>query len=251
MKQSIIILFILLVSCKKETNLKNAIDIKISNKSLIYYLNPDSLKSYNEINKFPNLKSKYLSTNSLNVNVINNTQKKYLFLVNDFQLNGDNCYELNLYEDDVNIGVTICLINRSDLGIVKNTQILTCLEYRSLNDIDKDKFLRKNNFNNIQKYEVFNFLNNRYVINPNENVKFYYSLKIPYLVEDNVEGLFDPKYFNFKKNKKYEFSVTYKMEKGFEENLPKEIRENLKQNNIEIFYGSIESNRIPIRNNFK
>lgn len=252
MKYTKLILFLSIVSisCNRTEKANNSVSISIRNKELTYYFNSDSTEIYSENKVFPNSESRRLSTNSLSINIKNDTQKKYLFLVNDFELTGTNCFELNIYENGIKNSVTKSFVNRGDHGVVENTKFFTCLEFKSSRDVSKVNFLRSTKFKNTHKYEVLNFLNNRYVISPNENIEFLYSIKIPFLVEDNIEGLFDPKYFKFKPNKTYEFSVTYKIDKEIEKDLPNEILKNLGANNIEIFYGSIESNRIPIRNVF-
>lgn len=241
----------LLASCNEVKKKNKEIQIFIENKDLLYSLNSDSLKIYNENKVFPNTNSKTLSTNLLQLSVKNNTKKKYLFLINDFELEGDNCFELNLYENSIKKGVTTSYINRADMGIIENTKIFACMEYKMDKFLSRDKLLRKAKFKNTQDLKVLNFFNQRFIIHPDEKIRFLYSLKIPFLEENNVQGLFDPKYFDFKPDKTYEFSVTYNIYKGMEKNLPKEIRDNLQENNIEIFYGSIESNRVPIKNVFK
>ena len=70
------------------------------------------------------------------------------------------------------------------------------------------------------------------------------------MVEDNILNSRNPSFFNFKKDKNYEFSLKYKLKEDIENILPKEILDNLKENNIEIFKGEIETQRIPIINIF-
>jgi hypothetical protein len=112
------------------------------------------------------------------------------------------------------------------------------------------ELLKKEGFKNLHRSESYDFPSQSFILHSNESILSLHTLKLPFVVEDNIEGLFDPKLFYFEKGKKYEFSVTYKLEKGLENSLPIEIQKNLKENRIEIFSGEIESNRVPIKNIF-
>ena len=94
------------------------------------------------------------------------------------------------------------------------------------------------------------FINQFVVISPNESFVFYSSLYLPYLHENNFFNGTLSILVDFKKNKNYEFSLKYKLKEDIEKILPKEILDNLKENNIEIFKDEIETQRIPIINIF-
>jgi hypothetical protein len=244
---SIIALY-LVISCKTS---KEKIVLEVKNNELHYCINEDSLDYYNAKKYFPNKKEKEKSTNLVKLSIKNATSKNYLFLVGDFELVDNTCLEMNVYEDGKKTGV---VRSYPQYEFETRDEVIaweTCLKYESANRHAKDNLLSREGFNTKgYKYAVFDFPNQNIVIHANESRLLYYSLKLPYVTEKNIYGLFSPKSFFFKKGSKYEFSITYKMEKGLEENLPKEVIDNLKENNIEIFHGKIESNKIPIINNY-
>lgn len=245
--KSISIFFLLLfISCSK-----SEVNIEIKNKSIKYCVDKDSIDYlFNGRKIFKTELSRAASTNFIKINIENSTNTKYLFLLKDFNIVDNQNIMLNLYEDGKKVNIAKSYIQRADLGCEYNTQILTCMDYKINKFKSKAFLLKREGADNIQQEQILNYFNQSYVLHPDENILFYFSLKFPFVVEDNIEGLFDPKYFYIKKGKSYEFSISYKMQKGIEESLPKEVINNLKENNIEIFYGEIESNRIPVENIF-
>lgn len=106
-------------------------------------------------------------------------------------------------------------------------------------------------FKEVDNNPYHNYFEQSKVVYPNEKTLLLYTLTIPYLKEDNISGLYSPRFYDFKKGKKYEFSITYELKKKIENKLPQEIIDNLNENDVKIFYGKVESNKIPIINIFK
>ncbi|CAM3980898.1 MULTISPECIES: hypothetical protein [Flavobacterium] len=241
-----LVLFVFLFSCKSN---EETLIFKLKNNELQYSVNPDSLSFYKrEYDTIAN--DKDLSTNIVRMEIINTTKNKYLFFVNDLDLYENSCININIYEDGKIIEQMNPFIQRAT--IPKDFVALdNYVSYEFIKKKKKWNILKKIGFKEVDDNPYHNYFEQSKVVYPNEKTLLLYTLTIPYLEEDNLSGLYSPKFYGFKNGKKYEFSITYELKKNIENKLPQEIIDNLKENNIKIFYGKVESNKIPIINVFK
>jgi hypothetical protein len=241
-----LVLFVFLFSCKSN---EETLIFKLKNNELQYSVNPDSLNPYKM--KYDTIANdKDLSTNIVRMEIINTTKNKYLFFVNDLVLYENSCININIYEDGKIIEQMNPFIQSATLPN-DFVEYKNYFFYESIKMEEKGKTLKKMGFKDIDSSPYNNYFEQSKVVYPNEKTLLFYTLTIPYLEEDNLSGLYSPKFYDFKKEKKYEFSITYELKKNIENKLPQEIIDNLKENNIKIFYGKVESNKIPIINVFK
>lgn len=246
MKQLLLLITTLffVISCTK----KDEVQFILLNEKLEFHVNPDSLSDLK--NKFENITDREFSNNIVKFKIGNTTEKKYLFLIKDVFLRNLVNIEIQIFENDSLLYLHNPLIN----PFFTEEESLKFFNYMEFSE-EKSKEIKrevKNMGFKISLYENhLNYFNQAVVINPNEELIFYSSIHLPYVVEDDILNLKNPSYFSFKKGKSYEFSLKYKLKEDIEKILPREILDNLRENNIEIFKGEIETQRIPILNIFE
>jgi len=247
MKQYLIIfsfLFVHFFSFSQEE-----IKFELLNENLEYNINPDSLgfykRAYNDYEK-------KMSNNIVKYKLQNNTSKKYLFLIKDNFLKHLFNIEINFFENDS----LIQTIKRSVIEPYTKDfeEFKTYRAYdQFVDDIynERDIATLKMGFSKSEFENRFVFFSQYIVVYPNESIVLFSSVHIPYIVEENWRNLGVSIFADFKRDKHYEFSLKYKLKEDIEKILPNEILDNLKENNIEIFKGEIETQRIPIINIFE
>ena len=239
-----IITLLFLTSCAK----KDEVQFILLNDNLVYHVNQDSLNYFKS--EFENQKDKDLSGNIIKFKIKNTTDKKYLFLVKDIFLKNLVNIHIQVFENDSLIYLHNPLVNPY-FTEEESSKFFNYMEFSERKSKEKKNVVKNMGFK-ISLYENhLNYFNQAVVINLNEELVFYSGVHLPYVVEDNILNSRNPSFFNFKKDKKHEFSLKYKLKEDIEEILPKEILDNLKENNIEIFKGEIETQRIPIINTYK
>lgn len=233
---SFIFLFFIF-SCKKGN-----VSIELLDKEIISkHIHKDSLEFSYHVKKFNNENELYKFTNQVKFRVTNNSENKYLFYLNSLKLN--EIYNIDIIIEDENnkvIGKSMPLITGS-----YNCKIGSLLEQDFYSKNEKEKLLKKTGFNircNIKEY-----YDEKIIISPNETHVFQTTLPLPFVIEDNEENLRSPICFELDPSKKYTFRLKYKLKENLEKILSKEMLKNLKDNNIEIFKGEIETQRIPIK----
>lgn len=237
--------FIFLNSCKSQEE----VTFSLINQELFYCVNPDSLSNFKR--KFDENYQRESSSNIVKFKITNNTDKKYLFLVKDIFLKNLVNVEIRIYEDDSLIYLENPLTTPYFKDDEESSFFFNYYEIENNKRNKTKKVLKKMGFKpSIYENDKL-FLDQSVTIGQSESIIFYSTIELPYVVEDDVINLKKPSYFNFKKEKKYEFSLKYNLRDDIEKLLPEEILNNLKDNNIEIFKGNIETQRIPIINTFK
>ena len=90
-------------------------------------------------------------------------------------------------------------------------------------------------------------LNKSFVLYPNQSKTFQTLLYLPILKDNNKLNEF-VNYLLFDKNEDYQFNLIY-TSLGYmpEHPMPKYIEDDLKRNRVEVFHGTLKSNKIPIK----
>ncbi len=239
------ILFYLVIfsffSCKKEI-----VTIKLLNDNLICEKVPlDSVVKYYKTYKFQNEKNRLKFTNNVKFRITNNTNKKLLFFVNDLKLNDLYTIDIEVFNsENKKIKVSKPILDPGFDNQEDRMKAINFLEYSYFKRKENEQLLKKTG-HQINNY--FNDYNRQYVIiNPNESFIFSSTLSLPFLVEDSVFNLNRPVFFKLDPSKKYKIAIKYELKENFKKIFSKEQLSNLKENNVEIFSSSIESQKIPI-----
>ncbi|WP_128414826.1 hypothetical protein [Flavobacterium sp. Root186] len=238
MKKSIlvILLFTLLISCQE-----SKLELKLINKEIVSKgFSTDTIEAFYNHGVFNSENEKYLFTNTVKLELSNHTNKKYLLFIKDLHLS-------NLYHVDIIIEDEKGNLLEKNAPLIDpsySCKMGSLLEQDFYIQNEKELLLKKMGYN--IKSEFLNFYNQEIIISPKENYILKTSLPLPFVVEDKVENLRSPIYFKLNPQKKYTFRLKYKLKYDMEKIIPKDILSNYKENNIEIFKGEIETQRIPI-----
>lgn len=235
-KIMIVLLFTLLASCQEKKMELKLINTEIVSKGF----STDAIESFYNHSLFNSEKEKYTFTNVVKFELSNPTDKKYLLFIK--YLNLSDIYNLDIVIEDEHGNVlekNAPLINPS-----YSCKLGSLLEQHFNIEDEKEILLKKMGYN--LKSESMNFYDQGVVISPKENYIFLASLPLPFVVEDTEQNLRRPIYFKLNPEKKYTFRLKYKLKDDIEKILPKDILSNYKENNVEIFKGEIESQKIPI-----
>ena len=248
MKQLLLFITILffVISCTK----KDEVQFILLNEKLEFHVNPDSLNVYKR--EYDNNKDRDLSLNIVKFNITNKSTKKYLFLTKDNFLGQLLSLQIQIFENDSLIRThaksTVSKYTETEEEL---TKLINYGEYSDLVYLQNLKVVNQMGFKSSEFETRMSFINQFVVIFPNESIVFYSGLNLPYILENSLFNGTSSILVDFKKDKNYEFSLKYKLKEDIEKILPKEILDNLKDNNIEIFKGEIETQRIPIINTFQ
>lgn len=232
----IVLLFTLLVSCQE-----SKLELKLMNNEIVSKgFSSDTIESFYNHSIFNSKNEKYLFTNVIKFEILNPTDKKYLLFIKNFNLS--EIYNLDIIIEDEegnSFEKSEPLIDPS-----YSCKLGSLLEKHFNIEDEKEILLKKMGYN-LRSGSV-NFYDQEVVISPKENYIFLTSLSLPFVVEDKEENLRRPVYFKLNPEKKHTFRLKYKLKDDIEKILPKDILSNYKENNIEIFKGEIESQKIPI-----
>ncbi|MFQ6603194.1 hypothetical protein [Flavobacterium sp. C3NV] len=232
----IVLLFTLLISCKE-----GKLELKLINEEIVSKgFSVDTIESFYSHLTFYSEKEKYTFTNVVKFELSNPTNKKYLLFIK--YLNLSDIYNLDIVIEDEQGNV---LEKNAPLIDPSYSCKLGSLLERHFNIEDEKEILLKKMGYNL-KSESINFYDQGVVISSKESYIFLASLPLPFIVEDTEENLRRPIYFKLNPEKKYTFRLRYKLKEDIEKIIPKDILSNYKKNNIEIFKGEIETQRIPI-----
>lgn len=232
----IILLFILLASCQGRKLELNLINKEVLSKGFSI----DTIEAFYNHAMFNNENEKYFFTNVVKFELTNQTDKKYILFIKN--LNLSDLYNLDIIIEDEQ--GNLCKKSAPLIDPSYSCKLGSLLEQHFNIEDEKEILLKKMGYN--LKSESMNFYNQEVVISPNENYIFQTSLSLPFVVEDKDENLRRPIYYKLNPEKKYTFRLKYKLKDDIEKNLPKDILSNYKENNVEIFKGEIESQKIPI-----
>jgi hypothetical protein len=232
----VVLLFTLLASCQERKLELNLINKEVLSKGFSI----DTIEAFYNHEMFNSEKEKYFFTNVVKFELSNPTDKKYLLFIKN--LNLSDLYNLDIIIEDEQGNVlekNAPLIDPS-----YNCKLGSLLEQHFNIEDEKEILLKKMGYN--LKSGSMNFYDQGVVISPKENYIFLASFPLPFVVEDTEENLRRPIYFKLNPENKYTFRLKYKLKDDIEKILPKDILSNYKENNVEIFKGEIESQKIPI-----
>jgi hypothetical protein len=243
---SIIFLFLFL-SCNK----KNDLEIILLNKNLV---SVDSINEYKIYNTSKEFKDLYFekSLNVINFKIKNNSNKKYVLIVNKNYLDDydyNNCstgieifnnsekkkpfisdaFDISLNDKYINYRFVKDSINFEEVDIMYNNEKK---EYKT--------------YINFYKLNVLKIKNEYVVIYPNETKYFktFTNLPITNYRYSNVV----PLNYNLKSSIHYYGRVTIKNDKKYVLlNLPTELKNEIKENGYTVFDGVLSSNKVPIQ----
>lgn len=232
----IVLLFTLLASCQERE-----LELKLINNEIVSKgFSIDTIESFYNHSVFNSENEKYLFTNVVKFEISNPTDKKYLLFIKNFNLS--EIYNLDIVIEDEQGNV---LEKKAPLIDPSFSCKLGSLLEQHFNNEDYKIILLKKMGYHLRSGNV-NFYDQGVVISPEENYVFLTSLSLPFVVEDKEENLRRPLYFKLNPEKKYTFRLKYKLKDDIEKTLPKDVLSNYKENNIEIFKGEIESQKILI-----
>ncbi|CAC9972475.1 hypothetical protein FLAPXU55_00151 [Flavobacterium panici] len=227
---------ILFVSCQE-----NKMELKLINKEIICKrFSADTMEAFYNYPKFNSENERYIFTNIVKFELFNQTDKKYLFFIKS--LNLYDIYNLDIIIEDER--GNFIYKNEPLIDPSYSCKLGSLIEQDFYIQSNKEELLKKNGYN--IKSEILNFYNQEAIISSKENYLFQTSLSLPFVVEDKEENLRRPIYFKLNPEKKYTFRLKYKLKDDIEKVIPKDILANYKENNIEIFKGEIETQKIPI-----
>ncbi|MQP52147.1 MULTISPECIES: hypothetical protein [unclassified Flavobacterium] len=231
----------LFYSCDKKK--EDEVVLELQNTNLNYTFNLDSIYS----RRFFSEQQQDSSCNVVVFRIKNFTDKKLLFLSRDIDLNQIYGLKLNFYEGDSLIK-TGNILTDPVLNDSIRDYYFHALEHKFNLEKLKNKKLKKigakSNFDLMNSY-----VSQSVVLFPNEEREFVSLLSLPFIRELDTKIIEWPTVINFNKNKQYFFSIEYQIdEKLLIKELTKNQIEDLKRNNIEIFSGKLESNKIPVIN---
>ena len=238
MKKSIqvFLLLALLASCQEKK-----LELKLLNTEIVSKgFSSETVEAFYSHPMFNSENEKYLFTNTIKFKLSNDTDKKYLFFIKD--LNLSDIYNLDVIIEDEK--GNLFKKNAPLIDPSFTCKLGTLIEQDFYVQNEKELLLKKIGYN--IKSEMLNSYNQEIVISPKENYIFQTSLSLPFVVEDKDENLRRPIYFKLNPEKKYTFRLKYKLKNDIEKIIPKDILSNYKENNIEIFKGEIQTQKIPI-----
>ena len=242
-----LILTIILYSCKGQNHNMESIALKLKNNEL-HYLFPSDSSTFSV--SFTNEKNRLLSTNEIVFEIINNTDQKILFMVNDKNLIDIYNINIKIFENDSLIKGRIIMADP-----VFDDPASDSIYRQKLIKIT-DKLLEKDRkliaLGAKANLDMFNaFVNQSVVVDKNESKTFKSLFKFPYTCEPLIDEI-TPFGFRIKKNKRYSFSIEYQVDiKDVEKELTRKQLDSLKKENIVIFSGKLISNKIPLINKYE
>lgn len=245
LRGAIVFTFFFFISC---SNKNGAISFNLNNKNLKCIVRKDSLYSY----RFYNKKDKEFSTNVVSFTLKNETEKKYLFLVKNKYLHKIYNCRMNVYENSKLIKFHAPIGDAFFETDKKQEKLFNYIDYTFKEEQNKLFDLVKLGAKQEGIFLFNSYLEESLIVNPNEKVTINSLLSLPFIVENTILNTMDPVYYEFKENYKYEFSLEYEMNaNNLKKELTKEQLAELEYNNVEIFNGKIETERIPILVAFK
>jgi hypothetical protein len=234
---------IFLASCSSKVD---EVSLELVNNELTYNFNLDSLTYFAHESD----QQRNQSTNVVKFRLTNSTKKKYLFLIRDKRLNEIAGIKINIYDGDT-------LLNANEPLITPATEesererIYAYVDYefylqdREVQDREKLVGRRSNEL-------PLKYMFQSVTVHPGETQTITTLLSLPFLKKNRLLNFIGPIYYSLKPDVKYTFSITYQIDaKTLKRELTTEQLKELEENEIEIFEGKLETEKIPIVNLFK
>lgn len=195
--------------------------------------------------------------NVITFKMTNNSRKKYLLVLNEDKLETFSVETLNsasflkkaricfVVENSDNSKIEILTVNGDSFKLVNKD----CENFDSeINRIKEVKSkLKELDYPDVADFEFSNSIkNNSFVLHPHETKYFKAILNLPFY-DNQLHSSGFVSYYKFDSSKDYSFKLEYLSDsKTLNSKLPKYKKNDLEENQIEIFDGIIVSNKIPI-----
>lgn len=241
---------VILITCFKFDSFEtqNQLEIELINKE-VYYINLDS-----EIEQYQNEKKKELSYNLIELKLRNVSGKKMLLFINPNKIDFSNdgfytdilkyLYHGHLIEFEgkskrVNNILTSFSTNPEGLEFKENHEYnLRQMKYKSIGLAESEKTA-------YTLYEQFSL-----VLGINETKTFYFALHLPIIEESNPNLLQNPVRYS-KLEESFDFKFVYQASAdSIYKHLPNFVKEELKENEVEIFNGTVYSNSVKLKERY-
>jgi hypothetical protein len=240
-----ILLFILLIFLNSDTVIYNTeIEIILKNEE-IYFIETDS-----EAETYSNEEEKDKSFNLIEIQLRNNSNRKLILFIDptNFNFQNENPFTGKKYSEYTH------LIENNN-KIVRVNQVLVSFSEFPIglyNLENHESNIRKKKYESlglskeeIPAYELYE--NYSLSLGPNESKTLYFSLNLPIEAEINPKILQNPVRYN-KLEEGWDFRFVYcANSKNIYEDLPRFLKEELKENKFEIFDDTIYSNAVKLK----
>lgn len=240
MSKMYIFLLIAIIGCQKP---KENVSIFIEN-SHINFIDKSGTSIYN----YKNDDERKNSSNILSVKITNESNKKYLLIIDENVI----FPELSLYQDTRNLNFLISNKDNSYITFYHpitdfNKALSGIYEIERYNDSLAKKKYEKLGVSRKNFRQVLNYENNSIIIYPGETRTLKYIINLPIIREMSWKRDYSViAYESLQEGQK--FKVAYSCNAtNLKKVLPEYILNELKENNIEIFDGIIQSNEIPLK----
>ena len=247
-KLKIVVLLILiyfLFFCTNRNSKEEVVNLLIINKNIQFAvdINPEVHST-----TFLSEEERLLSTNEVIFELKNNTNKKMLFMLKNDNLIDIYNLRIKIFEDDTLIKGSNIFVHPADpQNAVDSRYNKKFDEITKKLDKKRNQLFKKGAKNNLSMFNAF--INQSVVVEKNKNQIFKSQFKFPFICEMYLNDVLTPHIYHLQKNKRYSFSIEYKVDKNeVEKELTKNQLDSLKKEHIEIFSGTITSNRIPMIN---
>ena len=212
----------------------------LTNEIITKKISVESVKRIYSHGKFDSEYEKYQYTNVIKFKIVNPTDKKYLLFIKDIRLN--DIYNIDvIIEDEHGNKINKYAPLKDPLY---NDYLGSLLTHERYIHEEKELLLKKFGYN--IRSAIIDFYWQELIIYPGTSATVYTSLSLPFVVEDNDDNRRRPVIYKFNPLLKYTFKIKYKLKDNIEEILPEELLDNYRANDIEIFKGEIETQKIPV-----
>ncbi|WP_333694369.1 hypothetical protein [Flavobacterium sp.] len=229
------LIFFLFVNCQSDKDADVKLEI-LNNEILSINIDSVDLKR-----KYSNNEERILALNILKYRLTNNSNKKLLFIIDFENLNVDNSFYFNVV-DSVNLkkSLVMPIVNFTDEAV----PYLNLLNYQD--SIKTSNYLKLGiKKGNLEKY--LKYINYSFVLNPKESKTIESFISMPIIDELNLTTASYPVYYENLVDGDRLF-LTYNMNfSDYKNILQKWQIDELQENNIEFFEGTIISNSLPIK----
>ncbi|MDP2159403.1 MAG: hypothetical protein Q8K02_02895 [Flavobacterium sp.] len=230
------VICILFVNCKKNENVN--VQFELLNEEL-FSLGKDSNYIYRKV--YMGAKERAIALNILKYKLTNKSNKRLLFIIDSENLLINESFNFEIMDSLKTLKI------RSDPFINFTDESVSYLSFKMYQDS-----LRKANYINLgvkerdlEKY--LNYVNHSFVLNPNESKTLQSFITLPIVRELNLMTFTYPLYFR-NINEGDRFFLTYKMNfSDYKDALQDWQIEELRNNKIEFFEGTLTSNSVPIK----
>ncbi|MFH7012396.1 hypothetical protein ACHRV5_11015 [Flavobacterium sp. FlaQc-52] len=238
MRNISLILFLTIMSCSTD---KKVVTLRIENEQIYFVDSTNTVMNYN----YNSSESRSKSENIITYVISNETDKKLLFII-----------DKKIYpsvEKELTISGSTYFVIKDKVGEIKKYNMPLVSFDREVNsnkiysDSIKNNYYNKIGVENKNIDYVANLFENSIIIGPGERKTFKAIVNFPIISEINSKQGINPLYYRGLKDAE-NFQIYYSCNaKSLMSCLPKYVRNELNDNEVEIFEGIIESNEVPLK----